>query len=46
VKYDDNYKQEYTLSEIKKYLKREQVENIRPQRDRSQVVIGGNIHYL
>jgi hypothetical protein len=46
VKYDDNYNQEYTLAEIKKYLKREQVQNIRPQRDRRQVVIGGNIHYL
>jgi hypothetical protein len=46
VKYDDNYNQEYTLAEIKKYLKREQVQNVRPQRDRRQVVIGGNIHYL
>jgi hypothetical protein len=46
VKYDDNYNQEYTLAEIKKYLKREQVQNIRPQRDRRQVVIGGNIHYF
>ena len=46
VKYDDNYNQEYTLTEIKKYLKREQVQNVRPQRDRRQVVIGGNIHYF
>jgi hypothetical protein len=46
VKYDDNYEQEYTLPEIKKYLIREQVANVRPQRDRRQVVIGGNIHYL
>jgi hypothetical protein len=46
VKYADNYEQEYTLPEIKKYLKREQVANVRPQRERRQVVIGGNIHYL
>jgi hypothetical protein len=46
VKYDDNYEQLYTLHEIKKYLVREQVANVRVQRDRRQVVIGGNIHYL
>jgi hypothetical protein len=46
VKYADNYEQEYTLAEIKKYLIREQVANVRPQRERRQVVIGGNIHYL
>jgi hypothetical protein len=46
VKYADGYEQEYTLQEIKKYLKREQVANVRVQRDRRQVVIGGNIHYL
>jgi hypothetical protein len=46
VKYADNYEQEYTLPEIKKYLIREQVANVRPQRERRQVVIGGNIHYL
>jgi hypothetical protein len=45
VKYADNYEQEYTLAEIKKHLKREeQVANVRPQRDRRQVVIGGQIH--
>jgi hypothetical protein len=41
VKYADNYEQEYTLPEIKKYLIRENVANVRPQRDRRQVVIGG-----
>jgi len=46
VKYADNYEQKYNLPEIKKYLIREQVANVRPQRDRRQVVIGGNIHYL
>jgi hypothetical protein len=46
VKYADNYEQEYTLPEIKKYLKRENVANVRPQRDRRQVMIGGQIHYL
>jgi hypothetical protein len=46
VKYADGYEQEYTLAEIKKYLKREQVANVRPQRDRRQVVIGGQIHYI
>jgi hypothetical protein len=46
VKYADGYEQEYTLLEIKKYLKREQVANVRVQRDRRQVIIGGNIHYL
>jgi hypothetical protein len=46
VKYADNYEQEYTLPEIKKYLIREQVANVRSQRERRQVVIGGHIHYL
>jgi hypothetical protein len=46
VKYADGYEQEYTLAEIKKYLKRENVANVRPQRDRRQVMIGGQIHYL
>jgi hypothetical protein len=46
VKYADNYEQEYTLSEIKKYLKRENVVNVRPQRDRRRVVIGGQVHFL
>jgi hypothetical protein len=46
VKYADNYEQEYTLAEIKKHLIREEVQNARPQRDRRQVVIGKNIHYL
>jgi hypothetical protein len=46
VKYADGYEQEYTLVEIKKYLIREQVANVRPQRDRRQIVIGGQIHYL
>jgi hypothetical protein len=47
VKYADGYEQEYTLTEIKKHLKREeQVANVRPQRDRRQIVIGGAIHYL
>ena len=46
VKYADNYETEYTLPEIKKYLVREQVANIRPQRERRQAIIGGNIHYF
>jgi hypothetical protein len=46
AKYSDGYEQEYTLSEIKKHLKREVVANVRPQRERRQVVIGGAIHYL
>jgi hypothetical protein len=33
VKYADGYEQEYTLAEIKKYLRRENVANVRPQRD-------------
>jgi hypothetical protein len=41
VKYADGYEQEYTLAEIKKYLKRENVANVRPQRERRQAVIGG-----
>jgi hypothetical protein len=46
AKYSDGYEQEYALSEIKKHLKREVVANVRPQRERRQVVIGGQIHYL
>jgi hypothetical protein len=46
AKYTDGYEQEYTLAEIKKHLKRENVVNVRPQRERRQVVIGGAIHYL
>jgi hypothetical protein len=46
AKYSDGYEQEYTLAEIKKHLKREVVANVRPQRERRQVVIGGSIHYL
>jgi hypothetical protein len=46
AKYSDGYEQEYTLAEIKKHLKRENVVNVRPQRDRRQVMIGGQIHYL
>jgi hypothetical protein len=46
AKYTDGYEQEYTLAEIKKHLKREVVANVRPQRDRRQVVIGGTVHYL
>jgi hypothetical protein len=46
AKYSDGYEQEYTLAEIKKHLKRENVANVRPQRERRQVVIGGAIHYL
>jgi hypothetical protein len=46
VKNGDGYGQEYTLPEIKKYLIREQVANVRPQRDRRQVVVGGQIHYI
>jgi hypothetical protein len=41
VKYADNYEQEYTLTEIKKYLIREDVANVRSQRERRQIVIGG-----
>jgi hypothetical protein len=46
AKYADGYEQEYTLAEIKKYLKRENVANVRPQRERRQVVVGGQIHYI
>jgi hypothetical protein len=47
VKCADGYEQEYTVAETKKHLKREeQVANVRPQRERRQVVIGGDIHYL
>jgi hypothetical protein len=46
AKYSDGYEQEYTLAEIKKHLKREVVANISPQRERRQVVVGGQIHYL
>jgi hypothetical protein len=46
AKYTDGYEQEYTLAEIKKYLKRENVVNVRPQRERRQVVIGGQIYFL
>ncbi len=46
AKYSDGYEQEYTLSEIKKHLKREVVANVRPQRERRQVVIGGAVHYI
>jgi hypothetical protein len=46
VKYADGYEQEYILIEIKKYLIREHVANVRPQRDRRQIVIGGHIHFL
>jgi hypothetical protein len=42
VKYADGYETEYTLAEIKKHLRREVVVNIRPVRERRQVVIGGN----
>jgi hypothetical protein len=31
VKYADGYEQEYTVAEIKKHLKREEVANVRPQ---------------
>ena len=44
VRYSDGYEQEYTLPEIKKYLIRENVANVRPQRERRQVIIGGYIH--
>jgi hypothetical protein len=46
AKYSDGYEQEYTLAEIKKHLKREVVANVRPQRERRQVVIGGTVHYI
>jgi hypothetical protein len=46
VKYADGYEQEYTLAEIKKHLRRENVANVRPVRERRQVVIGGKIHLL
>jgi hypothetical protein len=46
AKYTDGYEQEYTLAEIKKHLKREVVANVRPQRERRQVVVGGQIHYI
>jgi hypothetical protein len=46
AKYTDGYEQEYTLAEIKKHLKREELVNVRPQCERRQVVVGGQIHYL
>ena len=46
VKYADGYETEYTLAEIKKYLIRDQVANVRAVRERRQVVIGGAVHYL
>jgi hypothetical protein len=46
VKYADGYEQEYTLSDIKKHLRRENVANVRPVRERRQVVIGGQLYYL
>jgi hypothetical protein len=46
AKYTDGYEQEYTLAEIKKHLKREIVANVRPQRERRQVVVGGQIHLI
>jgi hypothetical protein len=46
AKYSDGYEQEYTLAERKKHLKRENVANVRPQRERRQVVIGGAVHYI
>jgi hypothetical protein len=46
VKYEDGDEEEYTLAEIKKHLKRENVVNLRPQRERRQVVVGGQIHYI
>jgi hypothetical protein len=46
AKYSDGYEQEYTLAEIKKHLKREVVANVRPQRERRQVIIGGTVHYI
>jgi hypothetical protein len=46
VKYADGYETEYTLAEIKKYLIREQVANVRAVRERRQVVVGGEVHYL
>jgi hypothetical protein len=46
AKYSDGYEQEYTLQEIKKHLKRDVVANVRPQRERRQVVIGGTVHYI
>jgi hypothetical protein len=46
VKYADGYEQEYSPPEIKKYLIREEVANVRPLRERRQIVIGGAIHYL
>jgi hypothetical protein len=46
AKYTDGYEQEYTLAEIKKHLKREEVANIRPLRERCQVVVGGQIYFL
>jgi hypothetical protein len=46
AKYTDGYEQEYTLAEIKKHLKREVVANVKPQRERRQVVVGGQVHFL
>jgi hypothetical protein len=46
AKYSDGYEQEYTIAEVKKHLKREVVANVRPQRERRQVVIGGTVHFL
>jgi hypothetical protein len=46
AKYTDGYEQEYLLAEIKKHLKREEMVDVRPQRDRRQMMIGGQIHYI
>jgi hypothetical protein len=46
VRYADGFEQENSLAEIKKYIRKDIVLNVRPQRERRQVIIGGQIHYL
>jgi hypothetical protein len=47
VIYEDGDEEEYTKTQINKFLiPLGNTNNLRPQRERRQVVIGGNIHYL
>jgi hypothetical protein len=47
VIYEDGDEEEYTKTQINKFLiPVGNTNNLRPQRERRQVVIGGNIHYF
>jgi hypothetical protein len=46
VIYEDGDEEEYTKTQINKFLIPLGNTNLRPQRERRQVVIGGNVHYL